>query len=123
MRLDTRGGETWVIETWNKEIAREKCDKDEDCFGICKQNPKITACSQLIIKTVNPETSTSFKNLGSDKFNYIRQDQIVSEASLAIGDYFSDTLQLGGVSVKNPTIGLAKKSTDWTGGMLGVGYS
>ncbi len=64
----------------------------------------------------DPTASTTYKLLDAGAFNITYQDN-----SGASGDYISDVLTIGGVSINSLEMGLAKSATLITG-LLGIGY-
>jgi hypothetical protein len=66
---------------------------------------------------VNPNTSSTFKDIGPNQFSITYGDNTMST-----GDYFSDVLEIGGTNLKNFTMGLGANTTNsW--GLAGVGYA
>lgn len=97
LQLDTGSSDIWVASASS---------------DVCRQSPQ--AC-QLVGGYDNTASST-FDLLAADMFQieYVDGTQIV-------GDYFSDTINLGTASIKNMTMGLASTS-DRPLGIMGIGY-
>jgi hypothetical protein len=65
---------------------------------------------------VDYTASSTFDDVSPGGFNISYVD-----GSFAAGDYFTDTFEIGGFSVKNMTMGLGL-TTDIPNGLVGVGY-
>lgn len=66
---------------------------------------------------VDPSRSKTFETVGADEFSIKYVDR-----SYAKGDYFTDSFEIGGATVKNLTMGLGR-DTDIGYGLVGIGYA
>jgi elongation factor G len=69
------------------------------------------------IDTVNAADSSSFEMVGQGDFAIAYVDE-----SFSTGDYFTDTIEIGGAVVTNLTMGLGRNTTIEYG-LVGVGYT
>ncbi|KAM0276857.1 hypothetical protein ACHAQH_006333 [Verticillium albo-atrum] len=75
-----------------------------------------TGSADLWVPYIDPHKSSTYRLAAENKFKIAYLDQ-----SSASGDYFEDTIEIGGVRVSNLGMGLARHSTV-PYGLAGIGY-
>ncbi|KAJ6784185.1 hypothetical protein PWT90_04759 [Aphanocladium album] len=106
LQLDTGSSDVWVPSS-----GSEACQAKSDKFT---RPGESDGCSKGAFTSSKSSTFHSFDE-GTFEIQYVDQ-------SSASGAYFTDNFQIGGVTVKNLTMGLAEK-TDIPYGLVGIGYT
>lgn len=96
LQIDTGSSDVWMTD--NK--ARF-CEKQDNCVG----------------GTFNPKSSSTFHDVAPGGFNITYVD-----GTSSVGDFFTDSFDIGGVTLNNLQMGLALTTSIGTG-ILGVGYA
>lgn len=118
LQLDTGSSDIWVPYT-----KAEVCADEDTCtLGTCTWE---SCLAWYVIGTVreltdfadNPDSSSSFVDVGKGEFNISYVD-----GSFSTGDYFSDRFSIGGANISNVTMGLGI-DTNIPYGLVGVGYA
>ncbi|PFH56721.1 hypothetical protein XA68_16097 [Ophiocordyceps unilateralis] len=100
--LDTGSSDTWV----NSVDA-----------GLCHDAQQQNSLGAWCLRQFDPRASSSFRIVDRGGFNISYLDQ-----KHVSGDYFTDTLTIGGQTIRNQQLGLALDSTRPTG-IMGLGFS
>lgn len=80
VQIDTGSSDLWVFADTNQ------CDDQEGCNG----------------GTFKPSSSSSYRDIGKGLFN-----SSYGDGSTAVGDYITETVQFGGVTINNMTMGIS----------------
>jgi hypothetical protein len=120
LQLDTASSDIWVPYSHAGICRTKSLSGESGCFmGSCKlpTAPGSYVCAVLTRRPVDPDKSETFYDFMPDSFDISYIDQSYSK-----GDYFNDTFEISGATVKNLTMGLGLQ-TDLAYGLLGVGYA
>ncbi|KAG0646765.1 putative aspartic-type endopeptidase opsB [Hyphodiscus hymeniophilus] len=101
LAIDTGSSDVWVLDV-----------SADACTDVTIQSQAEDGCDS----TFDPSKSSTFKDVLQDGF-YIQY----GDGSGAEGDYITDNLAIGGVTVKTLEMGLAYNATLFQG-LLGIGY-